>query len=92
MAAQATTFTFQDPSGQPIAGGTLTIRLNTDAVALGGDLQIAANRLTTVTLDSTGSATVDLWPNAQLSPPGSVYLIQVYTVEGQLVWNEQMTV
>jgi hypothetical protein len=85
-------FTFQDASGAPIAFGTLSIRLNTDVVVLSGDAQVAANRLTRVTLDDTGSCTIDLWPNDQLSPPNSVYLVRVNTVEGLLVWDEQTVV
>lgn len=88
MAVQFTVFTFQDATGAPLAGGRMTIRLNTDAStdsALGP--QVVAGRLSAVTLDNTGSCSIPLWPNDQLSPPNTVYLVKAYTVLGQLAWS-----
>jgi hypothetical protein len=90
LGPQETTFTFQDPAGNPLADGQLSIRLNTDASTT--DRQIVASRWVDTTLNSDGSATVALWPNGELSPSGTVYLVRVYTARGQLAWDKQLTV
>jgi hypothetical protein len=93
MAAKSVTLTFQAPNGVPLAGGTVVIRLNQDASigAINGP-QVSANRTTVTTLNSLGSATISVWPNDQLFPSGSIYIVRAYSVLGQLVWSEQMAV
>ncbi len=75
---------FQSPSGAPLANGYLTLRLSTDAVTSSND-QIAAKRLVTVPLDSLGNVqgVVDIWPNDQLTPTNTVYILRAYTAQGQ---------
>ena len=86
------TVTFQDPSGTPIADGSVTFSLNIDISAAASDgPQIAAGRIVTATLDSSGSATVDLWPNDLIST-GSVYFVEAFSAQGEPAWNGQMTV
>jgi hypothetical protein len=86
------TFLFQAPSGAPLALGSVRFRLNTDAsTATAGGVQIAAQRIVTAALDSSGEATVSLWANTDLSPAGTVYVIQAFTAEGELVWQGEAT-
>jgi hypothetical protein len=93
MAQQDLTLTFQDPGGNPLAGGYITVRLNTDGCIVGsGGTQVAAGRIVKVTLDSTGSATFLIWPNDQLSPAGTVYIIIAYSATGQLAWRGEMSI
>jgi hypothetical protein len=90
---QVVIVTFQDPSGQPLAGGEVTFQLSVDiSTSLAGGPQVSAGRLTRATLDSTGSAIVQLWPNDILSPAGSVYFVQAYTVLGEYAWSGQLIV
>ena len=83
---------FQDAAGNPLNGGSLTLRLSTDANV--ADSNITASVTTTATLDSTGnvSGTVYLWPNGQLIPAGTVYRIKVYTATGELAWQSENTI
>jgi hypothetical protein len=89
MPLASVTYTFQDPSGKPLADGTVTFRLNTDAVA--GTDQISAGRLIKAALDSSGSCTIELWGNNTMLPAGTVYIVKAYTAEGQLAWEGQLT-
>lgn len=89
---QSVTFTFQSPSGEPISGGTVTVRLNQDiAVGVSSGPQVSANRLVSAPLDSNGAAVVQLWPNTGLSP-SSVYTVTAYTVLGQQIWQGEVNV
>lgn len=91
-AQQPYIFTFQDPAGNPLAGGRVEFRLNVDiSTAASSGSQICAGRTATATLDSNGSCTVSLWPNGTLLPSGSVYVVTAYTALGQLAWSGQMT-
>ena len=89
---QSVTLTFQDPSGQPLALGSVTFRLQVDISTFADNgPQISAGRLTTATLDSSGSCTVLLWPNNLLAP-ASIYFLTAYTAEGQPAWRGELTV
>lgn len=79
---------WQDCSGKLLALGYLTFRLNTDGQS---GVQVCAGRLIRVPLDAFGNiaGTVELWPNADLSPAGTTYAITAYTAEGQPVWQNQ---
>jgi len=81
---------FQDAAGNPLALGYLTVRLNTDAVSNDGD-QVSAGIIVTVPLDANGliSGSAQFWPNNQLTPTDTVYIIKAYTARGQLVWEYQ---
>jgi hypothetical protein len=92
MSQIAVTLKFQDPAGNPLNGGSVTLRLSVDgSTAISNGVQIAAGRTITATLDSTGAATIGLWPNAQLSPAGTVYFVDAYTKLGEPAWSGQMT-
>jgi hypothetical protein len=84
------TYNFQDPAGNPLAGGSVTFTLNTDAMA--GDVQVCAGRVVTFDLDDTGSFTGMLWASDELMPLGITYRVRAYTVEGQLVFEQDLLV
>jgi hypothetical protein len=87
------TFVYQDPSGAPIAGGTVTFLLSYDlSTATSGGVQVSAGRKVSATLDGNGSCTVTLYRTDILSPAGAVYDVRVYTAKGQPCYNEQITV
>lgn len=71
----------------------MRVRLNTDAAIVGsGGQQVAASRIVTVALDSTGSATLSLWSNTDLSPSGTVYVLSAFSAIGQLAWQGEVTI
>ena len=78
---------FQAADGKPLALGTVTFQLNTDAMA--GLVQITAGRIVTFNLDANGNLSDFIWPNDQMSPNNTVYFAKAYTAQGQLVWSEQ---
>jgi hypothetical protein len=86
----AASYNFQDPSGAPLANGTVTFRLSTDVMA--GSVQLSASRLVKASLDSGGNLAINLWPNNQMTPAGTVYIVKAYTALGQLVWEGELTV
>lgn len=89
---QPVSLSFQDAAGNPIANGLVTFRLQVDiATAVANGPQISAGKITSAALDSGGLVTVSLWPNNVMSPP-SVYFVQCYTAQGQLVWRGELTV
>lgn len=81
---------FQDVAGNPLALGYLTVRLNKDAVTATGD-QISAGIVVTVPLNADGfiAGAAMFWPNNQLTPTDTVYIIKAYTARGQFVWEYQ---
>ena len=82
---------FQDPLGNPVALGYLTIRLNQDGVA--SDSQISAGFLIKIPLDINGNiaGTVDVWPNDQITPT-TVYFVDAYTASGENIWSNQQVI
>jgi len=90
---QSVTITFQDPGGNPLAGGNVTFRLSYDiSNATAGGVQVSAGIVTSATLDNSGSCTVTLYRTDTLIPLGAIYFVEAYTVEGQPVYSSQMTV
>jgi len=76
---------FQSPSGVPLAFGYVTFRLSTDAVT-GTGQQVSSERLVIVPLDVNGNVLgTSLWPNDQLNPANTVYILRAYTAAGELV-------
>lgn len=75
---------FQFPNGAPVANGSITIRLNTNGNA--SENSISA-QFTRIALDSTGTPVGSpvFWPNAEINPPGTYYIVLVYTEAGQRV-------
>jgi hypothetical protein len=95
MAQRQITGTWQLANGAPLALGYLKIRLNTDAAVLGiGGDQVTAGTIVTVALDVNGSiaGTVLLWPNDQLTPINTVYIIQAYSASGQKCWYSEVSI
>jgi hypothetical protein len=80
---------FQDALGNPLAYGSVTFRLTSDANV--SDSNIMAGILTTAMLGSNGSisGTVYLWPTDQLTPALTVYRIKAYTATGELAWQSE---
>lgn len=76
--------TFVNPDGSPVANGYIRIRLSQDGSV--NDTQIQAN-FTTLALNSLGTIVGSpvFWPNAAISPPGTCYVLLVYTATGQLI-------
>lgn len=80
---------FQDLEGNPLANGYLTFKLTADA-QINGVGQIGAGAITTVPLDATGNATGQqgIWPNDQMVPTDTKYVITAYSAAGQPVWQK----
>ncbi len=75
---------FQTPDGNPVINGYVLIRLNDDGSASSEQIQ---SNFTKLALDSSGNLVGSplFWPNAEINPTGSYYIIQVYEANGQLV-------
>ena len=88
-------YNFQDASGNPLSYGTVTFRLNTDAVTITGK-QISAGILTSFTLDVNGNLVGFLWPSDQMTSdaisPNTTYRVRAYTANGQLAYEEDLVV
>lgn len=83
---------FQDPSGAPLANGSVQLRLTQDASAqFAGGPQIAAGRVVTVQLDSTGTGIANIRPTEGLLP-SVTYQAQAFTAQGQPVWRGNLTI
>lgn len=84
------TITFVDPSGKPIANGTLRVHLNADAK--GGSSQVSS-KVFNIPLDANGVAdtsSVKL-PSSLSNGFGTnqspVYVVEVYSATGELVFG-----
>ena len=76
---------FQDAEGNALAGGSLILQLNNDAVVLGTG-QVVSQSPILITLDDDGNApSTDIWFNDQLSPSGTVYVVTLFSASGQPV-------
>jgi len=88
-------YNFQDASGNPLSYGTVTFRLNTDAMTINGQ-QISAGILTSFTLDVNGNLVGFLWPSDQMTSdaisPDTTYRVRAYTADGQLAYEEDLVV
>jgi hypothetical protein len=89
--------TFEDAAGNPISGGTFSLRLNSDAVAADGTL--LTDDLVSITLDSTGSIPPNVRVNTtatlrslQARPVDVYYRMSVSTSTGQRVWKRDVNV
>lgn len=89
---QSVTLNFLDPSGAPLASGSVIIRLQQDiSSAASGGPQVVAGRPVKATLNSSGTVTVLLWPTTGMSP-AAVYFVRAFTALGQPAWSGTMTV
>ena len=76
--------TFQLPNGNPVANGSINVSLNTDGSV--NNTQIQSNG-DSISLNASGVVvgTPTFWPNVDIFPAGSYYILSVYTSSGQLV-------
>jgi hypothetical protein len=77
---------FMDAAGNPIANGTMTMRLSQDAVSADGN-QICAGIVVSVPLDDNGIANTLLYGTDVLNPP-STYEQEVFTSLGAKVYSQ----
>lgn len=75
---------YSGPSGA-ISNGTVQIRINVDSQSPGG--LICANIPTIVSLDADGAfiGTPVFWPNGDLLPDGTYYIVVAFSSVGELV-------
>jgi hypothetical protein len=82
---------FSDFAGNPIANGTLKVRLGQDVNAIDGTI-VGAGWLASVPLDSNGNVTpFQLWSSAEINP-SVPYRFKVFTPAGQEVFNQEIFV
>jgi hypothetical protein len=79
-----TVTTFVNPDGSPVANGYIRIRLSQDGSVNNTQIQ---SSFTKIALDSNGTIVGSpvFWPNDQISPSGTYYIIIVYAASGQEV-------
>lgn len=77
--------TFQDLDGSPLVLGYIVIRISNDAMASDG--QVCAGMSLTVPLDTVGTVTYipQVWPNGELTPDDSTYVLEAFRANGQRV-------
>jgi hypothetical protein len=84
---------FVDNLGNPIANGSLVLKLSQDAQANQGlnNVQVGSGLGVTVPLDSNGNIITSpnqlVWPNDVLTPAGTFYNVSAYNQNGQRVWG-----
>lgn len=83
-----TTTNFLLANGLPVAGGEVFVRLSKDC--MGPDGQVST-RISTFTLDDDGAPIGSplFWPNNELNPTDSVYLISVKNAQGERILQWQ---
>jgi|ERR1019366_4275703 hypothetical protein len=92
---------FQDSLGNPLANGTLQIKLSCDAVSNDG-AQLCAGIIVVWPLDSNGNVTAGLMLRptsllraANVSVPGQgfsvYYIMTAYSAAGQLCWQSRVS-
>ncbi len=76
--------TFQFPNGNPVANGSINVSLNTDGSVNNTQIQSHGDN---ISLNASGTivGTPTFWPNSDIFPAGSYYIISVYTASGQLI-------
>lgn len=81
--------TFVLPNGNPVALGWITLHLNKDCQYTTGGTpgQVGSRIKVRVNLDANGDieGAPVFWPNSELLPNDSVYIMSVYREDGQLV-------
>jgi hypothetical protein len=82
---------FQDFEGSVLANGYLTMQLSHDAQESVGPGQVVAGYPRHVPLDANGNiaGTVLVWPNDQLDPANTFYIINAFRHDGVLAWGPQ---
>lgn len=83
---------FQDPAGNPLAFGSVVLRLQQDiSAAFVGGPQVSAGRTIKIPLDQNGEATFEIWPAGSLTP-ATKYFATAYSAQGQPAWKGELTV
>lgn len=82
----------QDSAGNIIANGRMVFRLSAPATDSTGTIQICNDYEFEAPLDQNGNITGgDLstfaWPNDQIIPDGTYYMVKVYAEDGELAWG-----
>jgi hypothetical protein len=79
---------FQDFKGNVLANGYLTMQLNRDGQESVDPGQVFAGFPIRVPLDTNGNilGTVMVWPNDQLNPANSYYIVNAYRTDGTQAW------
>jgi hypothetical protein len=77
-------------NGLPVAGGEVFVRLNKDCMGPEGQV---STRTSSFLLDDDGApiGSPVFWPNSQLSPSDSIYLISVKNAQGDRILQWQPT-
>lgn len=81
-----TSIAINDPQGNALVGGSITLDLSQPAIVTGGG-DIVPTRVS-LPLDSTGKIAgqpVNLWANDQLSPGGTIYRMRFFNSNNLLV-------
>lgn len=84
---------FQDPEGNVLANGSLTLQLNQDC-QIPSTGQVAGGIAIKVPLDANGNvqgtssgSAIMVWPNDVLNPATSYYVVYAYDSRQQLAWG-----
>ncbi len=85
---QITGGAFQDFEGNVLANGYLTMQLSHDEQEAVDPGEVVAGLILRVPLDANGNVagTVYVWPNDQLNPAFSFYIVNAFTRSGILAW------
>lgn len=88
---QITGGAFQDFEGNPLANGYLTMQLSHDSQEPVDPGEVVAGYPLRIPLDANGNVagTVLVWPNDQLTPSGSYYIVNTYRANGTLAGLSQ---
>lgn len=83
---------FQDVEGNPLANGTLFFQLSAPATDTTGTIQICDGWILEAPLDANGnliggSEATWVWPNDQMVPSTTFYLVWAESSSGQLSWG-----
>lgn len=76
---------YNGPDGLPLSNGYLLVSISNDAMSVDG--QLCYQLVTKVPLDNNGQiiGALTFFPNNQLNPLGTYYIVNGYTSAGQLV-------
>jgi hypothetical protein len=79
---------FQDFEGNVLANGYLTMQLSHDEQESVDPGNIVGAFALRVPLDANGNiaGTVSVWPNDQLNPASSYYVVNAYRADGAQAW------
>ena len=86
MSRQAFPFTtFTDPSGSALSGGYILLEVNEDVQSPSGLLCRGMTLRGELDVNGALISVPQVWPNSQLLPSDSYYVLRGYTSSGELV-------